>query len=365
MWTGLVTAASIVFLLTHRSALMAGVAALGHIRPLPLALATAATVAAAVNRGAIGRSAHRTCGLDPPLGPMIRTANGAYALNKVLRSGGAAGAVLFVRHGRVQGREPGRVVAASVIAALTAQLALMVTVTGAVVALAVSGRFNPVWALAATGFAAITAGGLGGAIWTMRRPHLMRAGYARAVALRSRLTRRSAEHHQALPDDEFENFHAALREVPHRSASLVALVLHSLAAKLLGAAVLAASMVAAGTALDVRLAVIVYALALMAATASLLPGGVGPVEASMGALLVAQGVPGAAALAVVVTFRFFDLWLPVAAGLLAVRVPVLRPTRRWRTFAHRRIGAEQPVASASSVSSMFRPSRALPAAAID
>lgn len=146
----------------------------------------------------------------------------------------------------------------------------------------------------------------------------------------SRLTRRRTEPARGLADSAVEDFHAALSEVPSRSAPLAALALHSLTAKMLGAAVLAASMAAAGTKLDLQLAVIVYALALVAATASFLPGGMGTVEASMGALLVAHGVAPPNALAIVVTFRFFDLWLPVILGLMAVRRVRQQPIRPWR-----------------------------------
>ncbi len=323
LWGAAVGTVAVWFVVTHRADLVATVATLGRLRALPLAAALLASAAAILNRGAIGQTAHRAAGLDPALGSMTRVGNAAYALNKVLRSGGAAGVALFVRQGRAEGSAPGRVVAAMVFAALAGQVALLAVVGSAVAALTLSGRSSPAWMAAAAVFGVGTAACLGTAVWAAHRPLLVRAGYERVLAARSRLRRRrpvpSGTEADSPGTAAADDFHAALQEVRSRPAALGSLAVHSLIAKLLGAVILGASIAATGVHLNVPLALTVYALALVASAVSLLPGGLGTVEASMGALLAGHGLPAPTALAVVLTFRFFDLWLPVAIGALAVR----------------------------------------------
>jgi uncharacterized membrane protein YbhN (UPF0104 family) len=49
------------------------------------------------------------------------------------------------------------------------------------------------------------------------------------------------------------------------------------------------------------------------------PGGIGPVEAALVAGLAALGIPMAAAAVAVGVYRTAGLWLPVLAGVLALR----------------------------------------------
>jgi uncharacterized membrane protein YbhN (UPF0104 family) len=115
--------------------------------------------------------------------------------------------------------------------------------------------------------------------------------------------------------DSFYEAGGILRRTPVASLPVIG---HALAAKLLGAGVLAAALGATEADVGLGTALAVYALALVAASASLLPGGVGAVETTMTVLLTGHGVPAATALAAVVTFRLLDLWLPILIGLLAV-----------------------------------------------
>jgi uncharacterized protein (TIRG00374 family) len=86
--------------------------------------------------------------------------------------------------------------------------------------------------------------------------------------------------------------------------------------KLLGCAGL--FMVLAGLGIHLGLATIllIYTLTLMAALVGPLPGGIGVADASLGALLVANGVPGPSAAAAVIAFRLLDLWIPLFVGAI-------------------------------------------------
>ena len=62
---------------------------------------------------------------------------------------------------------------------------------------------------------------------------------------------------------------------------------------------------------------LVYTLTLMVALVGPLPGGIGVADASLGALLIANGVSGPTAAAAVIAFRLLDLWLPLLVGAAA------------------------------------------------
>jgi len=55
------------------------------------------------------------------------------------------------------------------------------------------------------------------------------------------------------------------------------------------------------------------------------PGGIGFVEVSLSAVLIGFGTSGATAAAIVVLYRLFEWWLPVAlGGALAHRLRIVR-----------------------------------------
>ena len=89
------------------------------------------------------------------------------------------------------------------------------------------------------------------------------------------------------------------------------------AGKLLGCAGLFMVLAGLGIHLGPATTLLVYTLTLMVALVGPLPGGIGIADASLGALLVANGVPGPSAAAAVVAFRLLDLWLPLLVGAAA------------------------------------------------
>ena len=97
------------------------------------------------------------------------------------------------------------------------------------------------------------------------------------------------------------------------------MLLHGVVSKALGALMLVAAVSSVGLPVSPASAVVVYATALGASMITIVPGGVGTVEGSTAALLVASGASLAAATLAVVLFRFFDLLVPVLTGALAAR----------------------------------------------
>lgn len=93
---------------------------------------------------------------------------------------------------------------------------------------------------------------------------------------------------------------------------------------LLDAAVLALVAVTLGAGTPLSSLLLVYVLGQLAAAVPLTPGGVGIVEATMTAALVAAGAPAAAATVTVLGWRLVSHWLPILAGV------ALLPTVRGR-----------------------------------
>jgi uncharacterized protein (TIRG00374 family) len=100
-------------------------------------------------------------------------------------------------------------------------------------------------------------------------------------------------------------------------------------------------MVLAGLGVHLGLAttLLVYTLTLMASLVGPIPGGVGVADASLGALLLANGVAGPTAAAAVLAFRLLDLWLPLLVGAAAGA----RQYRRNRAAAAAAVVLEPPL----------------------
>jgi len=103
-------------------------------------------------------------------------------------------------------------------------------------------------------------------------------------------------------------------------ARLALLVMSSAGISLAYAAALAASVRAAGAGISVTSALVVYFAASAVGALSPTPGGLGTLEAALIAGLSQQGVPTAAAVAGVLTYRVITYWLPVVPGLVFVGV---------------------------------------------
>lgn len=133
------------------------------------------------------------------------------------------------------------------------------------------------------------------------------------------------------PDDDAHRrtglmLHATAREVVGPPENRVRLVLLSAASHLFGVLSLMASMRAVGVVIDLDLALLATALALVVSSVPLLPAGLGTVEAAVPALLHWYGAPLAPALAGALVARVVGTLLPALLGALSV-VVLRNPTR--------------------------------------
>lgn len=308
-------AATAFFTVTNASLVETAVVGLRGASLLPLAAGVSLSVVAMMNRGLLNRATHRAVGLDADRLPMARTAAVGFAANKIVKSGGAAGLAVFVRHGRHRGYSSSTVTASCLIAAVASFAALGVLLTSNIALLAVSGNLSGWWLAVGAGFAtnSLVIAALG---WmAMRRRARARLLWARGQALVSRVVRRSGDSVGSGLDELYDGLLLARENGSWSKRALV----HALLSKALGAGMLWAAALAAGIPISLSAAVAIYTAALAASLVSIVPGGVGVVEASIGAMFVSAGAPVALAAVAVALFRIFDLWLPVVAGAIIGR----------------------------------------------
>lgn len=318
---GAAVAAVAVFAIRNKSTFSIAIGAAGEASPLHIMAGVALSLLAMANRGLLNHAAHHAVGLQPTQTQITRTTAIGFAANKILKSGGISGLAVFVRHGKRHGFPTGQVAAACVIAAVASLVALGVLLTTAVALLAVSGRLTGWWLAASTGFGLYSLALLFIGRSALRSKEALGASWVSAQRLKNRISRRSAP----IDVSGVDQLHAALRLAWANKAWTKHVLGHAVLSKALGAAMLLAAAGAAGVPLSVTGAVIIYATALAASFASVIPAGVGVVEASTGAMFLAAGAPVAVTVIAVALYRIFDLWLPLTTGAILGRIELRRP----------------------------------------
>jgi uncharacterized membrane protein YbhN (UPF0104 family) len=295
---------------------------LSSVDPRLAGMGLAVSSVAIVNRGLTNRAAHAAVGLDAGVGEMTRTSAVAFAAQKFVKSAGAVGLAVFVRHGRRRDRAAGAVATACVLTAVGAFVGLGVVLAVTIGVLASAGRLTGWWLAAAAGF------GLWSLLVVVVGAALVR-GHATAAWLWTRIQRVRRSCGRLAPEATDPPMPTAVFDALDRSrrqrGALAGLVAHCVLGKVLGAAMLAVALVAAGVRTDPTEILVVYATALAACLVSILPGGIGAVEGSTMAVLVAGGADPAAAVLAIGLFRAFDLWLPLLVGAALARSEARAP----------------------------------------
>ncbi len=268
-----------------RTDLIGSLSAARDLDPTMMVVASVATLTAVVNRGFLNYQSRRLHGVHLPLRVEIRMSAAALALNKVVKSGGLAGLAFYIRRARADGAPAAAVTRAFVVVGAAAHVALAgLAVTTLLIAprdeLPIAGAFSDM-AVGSVGAVAL------------------------AVVLGVFLTG-VVTGHSGLGTTQV-------------AAGALRIVLHAGVNKLLGVCTLAAVLAAAGAEVAFTTVVLVYATALVSGALSIIPAGVGVVEASTVAVLTASGVEPGTALVAVLAFRLFDLWVPVAVGWVLAR----------------------------------------------
>jgi uncharacterized membrane protein YbhN (UPF0104 family) len=312
-----VAVCAILFAAANGSSITHLAGGLTSIDPIVAVLGLSCSALAMGNRGLLNRAAHRAVGLDAGVGDMTHTAAVGFAAQKMVKSAGAVGLAVFVRHGRRRGHAPPAVAAACLLAASASFVALGVLLTAAVIVLAATGGLTGWWIAAAVAFAVYTAVLVPTAIVLVRSRRAAAWAWRGGQSVRRRLpwTRNRQTEEAPFPAALLE----AVSEARSRPHAVRDLLLHAVLSKVLGALALAAAVTAVGLPVDAAGALVIYATALAASMLTIVPGGVGTVEASTAVLLVGAGATAGAAALAVALFRLYDLWVPVLTGAAAAR----------------------------------------------
>jgi glycosyltransferase 2 family protein len=277
------------------------------------------------NRGLLNRAAHRAVGLDAGVGAMTHTAAVGFAAQKMIKSAGAVGLVVFLRHGKRRGHAPCAVAAACLLTASASFVAMGVLLGAALVVLAVTGQLTGWWLAAGVAFAVYVLILAPIAVLIVRNRRAAHWAWRGGQRIRRRLPwckNRDASDAQfptALLD--------AVADARTRPRAMRDLLLHAVVSKVLGALALAAAIMAVGLPITAAGALVIYATALAASLLTIVPGGIGTVEASTTAMLIGAGATAGAAALAVALFRLFDLWLPVLTGAAVARRDARRDRR--------------------------------------
>ncbi len=275
-----------------------------------------------VGQAGMYAGAWRAVGLQGRLAEMLQPALAGGALNIVSKSAGMGGLAVFLTRAKQAGEPVGLVTTAYTGVVVIAHATFTLTLLGVFIVMWVDGQVTRLELLAGAIFGVyviVQVAVLAGALWSraaVRRVY--RAAGAAAHAGRRMLGR---EHGAFVPNDAAadELFEAvsALRRTPRRLAGAFA---WGVAVELAGAGLLWSVLQALGEPASPVVALSGYAMTVLFSTVGVLPGGLGFAEASLGAMLRSYGVslPGTAA--TVVLFRIGEAWIPLVAGLLALRI---------------------------------------------
>jgi len=317
------------FLVVHGGDLLPAIGNVVSMGPQVLPIALALVLLGVVNRGLQARASFRLVELPASLSTMTSLSAASYATNKVVKSGGAAGLVPYFAHAEREGHCRARVAAAYISAKLAETISLVVLISAAVASSWAAGGLHGTALFGAIGsgvYALVV--GLGVVLVASRRSIVERAerlGHAVATRGRRVLGKPEPVHTgHASAAGELSDALGRLRRDPWAASPLV---LTAVAGKLLGFVGLLLVLSGLGIHLSVATALLVYTLTLMASLVGPLPGGIGVADASLGALLIANGVGAPMAAAAVVAFRLLDLWLPLLAGGAAWGVNLRRHRR--------------------------------------
>jgi uncharacterized membrane protein YbhN (UPF0104 family) len=295
----------------NATVLTSGLAGIGRVAWLPVATGVALSLAAMANRGLLNRSAHGAVGfIVDPLG-MIRTSAVGFAATKVIKTGGASGLAVFLRHGRRRGLEGGAVTASCILASVASFAAFGVLLASTLAILATTGRLTGWWIVAGAWFAIH---GLVLASFGYLARHNRKAA-ERVWRWMQRVRAKVVRGRPKLVDDSATDaLYKAMATARGEFGWTLRTLAHAVASKALGALMLIAAASAAGVSLSLTAAIVIYATALTASSVAVTPSGIGVVEASTAAALLSGGVPLAEAALTVAFFRIFDVWIPVIAG---------------------------------------------------
>ncbi len=309
--------------LTHLSELQSIVAQLRQARPEYIAAAAVVQAVFVLNLARFFVTSFRATGLKAHTPRFVLLTSASYLINLVSKTSGLGGLAIYVREAE-RNRDPiGRVSAAYLLTYIFGYAVFYLALLMALIAIYLRGSLT---AAESTAAAVILTLGLGIGIVliaalrsapTFERLLLI---LARSLNRLASVIRRPAIISEATIKREAGEVYAAVRAMKSRPLSFVPPLLHALGVEILSALLLFLVAQSLHANINLEIALIGYVLSLLFSMIAITPAGLGLVEASLSVLLISFGVPEANAIAVAVTFRLFDFWLPVLLGIVSLVV---------------------------------------------
>ena len=240
----------------------------------------------------------------------------AFALNTIVKSGGLAGIVPYLRYAERSGSSRSRTRTGYLLANVLGDVAIGIAMVFALIVLAVEHRLSAA-VIGASAVFGLYLGGVAAAVFAASRsPSAVRRVHALPSRVAARIRRRVHVPDHTAADEMF----AAVKQLRQRPTLLLPALGWAVLVDGAGIVTLLFVLRAFGEKPQLSLAVSAYAVSMLFALLSVLPGGLGFAEFSLAAVLVGSGISTGTAAAIAITHRVLETWLPAALGLL-VRLP--------------------------------------------
>jgi uncharacterized membrane protein YbhN (UPF0104 family) len=305
------------FVVSHADDFLPALGKVVSLGPAALPIGLALVGLGVLNRGLQARASFQLVEIDAPYAPMVKLSAMSYATNKVVKSAGAAGLVPYLAYADRTGNCRARTTAAYLSSKLAETISLCVLIAAALTAGATTGSLHGAALYGAIGsgvYAVVVGVGL---VLLASRRGLMVTIAGRSRQLRARLRTRFGRPTRDVDGCAGHELACAMARLRADWRATSALLGTAVIGKLLGCAGLCMVLAGLGIHLGLATVLLVYTLTIMAALVGPLPGGIGVADASLGALLIANGVSGPAAAGAVIAFRLLDLWIPLFVGAVA------------------------------------------------
>jgi uncharacterized membrane protein YbhN (UPF0104 family) len=305
------------FVVSHADDVLPALGKVISLGPTALPVGLALVALGVLNRGLQARASFRLVELDAPFTPMVKLSAMSYATNKVVKSGGASGLVPYLAHADRVGFPRARTTAAYLSGKVAETISLCLLVAVALTAGAATGSLHggALYGAIGSGVYALVVGA--GLVLVASRRSLVVTIAGRSRQLRARLRTRFGRPAREVEGCAGHELACAMARLRADWRATTALLGTAVFGKLLGCAALYMVLTGLGIHLGLATTLLIYTLTIMAALVGPLPGGIGVADASLGALLIANGVSAPAAAGAVIAFRLLDLWIPLFAGAVA------------------------------------------------
>ena len=263
------------------------------------------------------RSAISAAGSAIPFRAGVALGLRSYAMNTVVKSGGLAGMVPYLRYTESTGASRSKTRTGYLLANVFGDVAVAGSLVVALVVLTVSRRLSVAVLAASAVFGLYLATIVAAIIAAARSRETVRRLHDAPRRMLARLRGRGAVQGDFTAADEmFE----AIRRLRSDPASMLPALGWSLLVDVAGAVSLWAVLHAFGEPAGVVVVVSAYGVSMLFALIGFLPGGLGFAEISLAGVLIGSGISVPVAAAIAVTDRVIEAWLPSALGLL-IQVP--------------------------------------------